>query len=190
MADISSLGEMKPVEVLDLDIYNDAKGFRMPPKGEYTLQAPESFTFGRTGAGALSATIDSKIADGDFENIKIRFQKVSAKVFKRGNVNASQLGDYLRACGFRGKITNEQEQADAVEATANRLYKAKLDWRAYCNVDGFSVEGMERFPSDGNGGHLPVYFHPTLKDPEDATKPLKLRAQLVVPMNGYIAATE
>jgi hypothetical protein len=178
MSDIAELGGMQPVEVLDLDIYADAKGFRMPPKGEYLLQAPESFTFGRTNKGSLSATIDSTITDGDYSGVKIRFQRVSGKIFKRGGKNASQIGDFLRACGFRGKLSTEQDQMDAVEQTANRTYKAILDWKAFCSKDNYSVEGMEMFPSDGNGGHKPYFEHPSLKD--DNGNPLKLRAQLFV----------
>lgn len=180
MADISALGELKPVEQLDLDNYADqrAGSFRLAPKGIYTLQAPETFTFGRTNAGALSAQIDPTIVGPTNEGFKIRFVKVSAKVFKRGGKSVSQLGDYLRATGFRGILADEQAQADAVESTANSVYQAELDWSAYNKDSKYRLEGMENFPSDGNGGYLPWCEDPTAKDEEG--NPVRLRANLIV----------
>lgn len=133
-------------------------------KGRYTVQAPNSFppaAFGRTKAGSLSAQVDPTIIGPTNEGYLIRFTKVSAKQFKRGGTTTvSQMGDYLRACGIRGRLTDEQALADAVEQTANAVYEVDLNWRAYNKASGFSVEGMERFPSDGNGGHLPWFEDP------------------------------
>lgn len=179
---------------------NKESTFRLPVKGRYSLRAPESFpaaSFGHTNAGAFSAQIDPTIVGPTNEGFNIRFTKVSAKSFKRGGVSVSQLGDYLRACGFRGRVTDEQGLADAVEQTANRVYEAILDWRAYNKNTKFSVEGMERFPSDGQGGHLPYYPDPTefeldaegneVKDAEGNKVPKKLRANVVV--SRYIPAS-
>lgn len=174
---------MKPTEPLDLENYADNKEFTGIPKaGRYTVQAPDSFppaAFGRTKAGSLSAQIDPKIVGPTNEGFTIRFTKVSAKPFKRGNITVSQLGDYLRAVGIRGKFADEQAQADAVEQTANQVYQVDIDWRAYNNKTGYTLEGMERFPSDGNGGHLPWTVDPNAKD-ETTGEPVKLRANLVV----------
>lgn len=190
MADISTLGNMQPVEPLDLDTYADNKesNFSLPSKGRYTVRAPESFAstaFGRTKAGSLSAQVDPVIVGPTSEGYVLRFTKVSAKPFKRQGITVSQLGDYLRAVGIKGRLTDEQAQADAVEQTANAIYQVDVDWRAYNKNTGFSVEGMERFPSDGNGGHLPVYEDPIDKDEEG--KPVRLRANLTV--TRYIPAT-
>lgn len=183
MADISTLGAMQPVEPLDLDSYADNKesNFSLPSKGRYTVRAPESFpatSFGRTRAGALSASVDPVIIGPTSEGYVLRFTKVSAKPFKRQGITVSQLGDYLRAVGIKGRLTDEQAQADAVESTANAIYQVDVDWRAYNKNNGFSVEGMERFPSDGNGGHLPFYEDPTEKDAEGNA--IRLRANLTV----------
>jgi len=165
-ADISALGNLQPVEVLDLDAYADNKDKPALPKaGRYTVSAPDSFpatSFGRTKAGALSISVDPKIVGPTNEGYVLRFTKVSGKTFKRGGVTVSQIGDYLRAFGVRGKFNDEQAQADAVAETANRQYQVDIDWRAYNKNTGYSVEGMERFPSDGNGGHLPW-----IEDPND-----------------------
>lgn len=167
MADISKLGGLQPVEQLDIDeTYKDATSSpSIPKKGRYTVQAPDHFpseAFGRSGSGALSIQVDPRIIGPTNEGYTLRYVKVSGKVFKRGGVNVSQIGDYLRATGFRGKLSDEQAQADAVEATANSVYEIDLDWKAYNKVTKFSVEGMEKFPSDGAGGHLPY-----IEDPND-----------------------
>lgn len=183
MADISNLTGLLPVQELDLDNYADAKeAAPLPKAGVYTVQAPDSFpssAFGATKLGNLSVQIDPTIIAPSNQGFKIRFTKVSAKQFQRSGKTASQLGDYLRAAGLREKFSTVQQQADAVEMTANRQYQVELDWRAYNKNTGFTLEGMERFPSDGSGGHLPWCEDPNATDPETG-KPVRLRAQVVV----------
>jgi hypothetical protein len=188
-ADISALGGLQPVEPLDLENYADNKesNFQLPVKGRYTLRARESFpqaAFGETKAGNLSISVDPTIVGPSNEGFNIRFTKVSAKQFKRGAGVASQAGDYLRACGIRTRLTSNQDIADACERTASALFEADLDWRAYNKNTGFSVEGMERFPSDGQGGHLSYFLDPNEKD--ENGNPVKLRANLFV--NRYVPA--
>ncbi len=203
MADISALGQLQPVEPLDLENYADNKEFggaTLPPKGRYTVRAPDSFppaSFSRTRAGSLSAQVDPTIVGPSSEGYLIRFTKVSAKAFKRGGVTVSQMGDYLRAAGVRGRFSDEAALADAVEQTANATYEVDVDWRAYNKNTGFSVEGMERFPSDGNGGHLPWFPDPIEKQkdedgkevlgPDGQPQPLRLRANLTV--SRYVPAS-
>lgn len=152
------------------------------------MRAPEAFpqaAFGATAAGFLSAQVDPVIVGPSNEGFIIKFTKVSAKQFKRSGLPASQMGDYLRACGLRARLTDNAALADAVEQTTNTIYQVDVDWRAYNKNTKFSVEGMERFPSDGNGGHLPWYPDPTEKD--DSGDPIRLRANLVVAR--YVPAT-
>lgn len=182
MADLSHLGGLNPVESLDMANYADNKEsvFRLPVKGRYTLRAPESFppaAFSRTKAGALSIQIDPTVVGPTNEGLTIRFVKVSAKVFKRDGINVSQVGDYLRSCGFSGSLSNEQEIADAVEETAGSIYDAKIDWRAYYK-DGFSLQGMERFPKLADGSYQSWVAHPTEKD--EAGNAVRVRANLIV----------
>lgn len=183
MADLSALGQLNPVEVLDLENYaeNRAPKFQLPVRGEYTLRAPESFppaAFGRTKAGSLSITVDPTIVGPTNEGFQLRYTKISAKPFKRDNVTVSQVGDYLKAFGFKGILRNEQEQADAVEATAGQLYRAELDWRAYNSRTGFQLEGMTRFPKLSDGTHQPWVADPTEKD--ENGQPVRLRANIIV----------
>jgi hypothetical protein len=184
MADISALGNLNSAEPLDLDMYADVKvgGAGIPPAGRYTVRAPETFpatAFGRTNAGYLSAQVDPTIVGPTSEGYTIRFTKVSAKSFRRGDKFVSQLGDYLRATGETGAVdADPQAQADAVERTAGRIYEVIVDWRAYNKETKFVLEGMKNFPTDGKGGHLPFTTDPVAKD--ENGEPQRLRANLVV----------
>lgn len=185
-ADISALGNLQPIEPLDMDNYADNKEagtFSLPPKGVYTVRATASPTFDRSKtSGALLATIDPVIVSPTNEGFIVRFTKVSAKEFKRGTAKVTQMTDYLRACGVRGKFSDEQELADAVEATANTLYQIEGDWSAYNKDTKVETVGMERFPSDGNGGHLPW-----IEATDAMGAPIRLRANFKV--TRYIPAS-
>lgn len=183
MADLSHLGGLNPVEALDLANYaeNKESTFRMPAAGRYTVQAPTTFpaaAFGRTKAGSLSVQIDPTVVGPTNEGLTIRFTKVSAKVFKRGDSNVSQAGDYLKACGFSGELKDEQQIADAIESTAGSIYEVKLDWRVYNTKTGFSLQGMTRFPKLADGTYQSWVEDPN--DTDESGAPKRLRANLVV----------
>lgn len=190
MADLSSLGNLAPVDVLDLnDTYVDAREntFRLPAKGEYVLQAPDSFpdaAFAATKEGYLLVQIDPTITGPTNEGFQLRYQKVSAKPFDRSGVKASKAGDYLRACGFSGTLKTPQSIADAIEQTAGITYRAAIDWRAYNSKSGFTLEGMERFPKLKDGSYQSWVEDPTAKD--DTGQPQRVRANLVI--KRFIAA--
>lgn len=181
MADISALG-LQASDPLDLDTYKDAgEGKPFPPKGRYTLRAPESFTFGKTAAGSLSAQIDPTIVGPDgYAGQIVRFARVSATQFERGGTPASKLGDYLRAVGRRGKLSGDPaELADAVEQTAGSVYEAELDWRLFDKATGYVLKGMEKFPTNGNGGHVPYIESPS-GEKDETGNVKRLRANLVI----------
>jgi hypothetical protein len=193
-ADISMLGNLRPVEPLDMDSYVDnQEAPPLPKKGRYTVQAPDKFpqpTFGRSKADALTARVDPIIVGPDSAGYTLKFTNPSAKVYKRQGVNVSQIGDYLRACGIRGKIVDEQSLADAVESTANLTYQVDVDWRAYNKATGFQLEGMDNFMKNDNGEPVPYCIDKgdTEKDENGATVfdaagvavPKRLRANLYI----------
>ena len=181
MADISALSNLQSTEPLDWDKYADSKESPTPPrKGRYQLQAPPSFAFSATTAGYLQAQIDPKVAGPTDAGYEIKFQRVSAKPFKRSGVTVSQMGDYLRAVGITQRPQTPQEQADAVEATAGRIYQADLDWEAYCKGCKFTLKGMENFPTDESGKPSPWAKCPNCKQTGDDGKvtPVSLRANV------------
>ena len=189
MADLSTLGNLNSAEPLDLEMYPDAQEFKLPKAGRYSVRAPESFpstAFGASQAGFLTAQVDPTIIGPTNEGFTLRFTKVSAKPWKDKNgLTISQLGRYLRAAGRKDVVSGDpQAQADAVEQTANSIYQIDADWEARCNPSkggcGFKLEGMTKFPSDGNGGY--THFVPCpngCKDPESG-EPTTLRGNLVV----------
>jgi hypothetical protein len=208
MADLSKLGTLNPIEQLDATIYPDAKEkeFQLAPKGIYNLRAPESFpdaVFGKTKNGDLSVQIDPTIADGSFAGNTIRFQKISAKTFDRAGKPASQVADYLRACGWRGTIGSPDDAANAVEATAGCTFRAKVDWRAYNKRNpSFVVQGMEKFPKRADGSYQPWVIDPAEMDVEASKKAghpigkqdennreLRVYANLEIPFGGFVPAT-
>jgi hypothetical protein len=194
MADLGHLGGLNDVEQLDLENYADVKeskgGFRLAPKGVYSLQAPDTFpqaAFGRTGKGALQIQIDPTIVGPESEGKVVRFIKISATTFNRNGVKVSQIGDYLRSHGYKGQIRNEQELADAVEGTAGQVYQAKLDWRAYNKRTGWSLEGMERFPRNEDGTYQPFVVDPAEVGKTDENgRQLVVFANLYIPLGGFI----
>ncbi len=213
LVDLSALGQLNAIEQLDGASYadNQEKSFRLAPKGVYTLRAPESFpqaAFGKTKNGDLSIQIDPTITGPTNEGYVIKYQKISAKTFDRGGKPASQLGDYLRACGWRGTLTGStpaevtQNAADAVAATAGLTYQAKLDWRAYNKRTGFALQGMERFPKLEDGTYQSYVIDPSEVDQEASKaqgklvgkkdengKELRVWANLEIPFGGFIPST-
>lgn len=196
MADLSHLGGLNPVESLDLANYADNKesSFRLPAKGVYTMQAPSNFpstAFTRTKGGSLQIQVDPTIAGPTNEGTVVKYVKVSAKTFDRSGVKASQVGDYLRAVGFRGTLGNEQAIADAVEATAGAIYQAKLDWAAYNKRTGWKLEGMEKFPKNADGTYQPWVVDPAeVGKTDDQGRQLRVFANITVPFGGFIPAAE
>lgn len=184
MANISSLN-IAPSEALDLDNYAVIGGNRQkfPVKGRYTLRTVDSFppeAFAPNKAGtALTIQIDPTIVGPTNEGKQLKFTRISAKTYQRGGKNVSQLGDFLKAVGITGNVPGDaQGQADLVEQAAGRTFEAGLDWTAYDKSTGVRTEGMENFPSDGNGGHLPYLLSATEKD--DEGKPKRIWANLEI----------
>lgn len=192
MADLSHLGGLNPVEALDLDgTYpsTQKKSFVLPPKGVYQLRVgeitPESIT--RTKGGSLQFQIDPTIADGPFEGKQLKYTKISAKTFQRKGALASQVGDFLKACGFTGVLRNEQEIADAVEATAGSYFEALVDWRGYNKRTQWDIEGMEKFPKNADGTYQPWITDPReVGKTDDEGRELRVFANLYIPIGGFV----
>lgn len=188
MADISQLGGLAAAEPLDMDGYQLSGGAKpFPRKGRYLLRARPSFpaeAFGKSAAGALTVAIDPTIAEGPSAGFEMRFTRVSSKVYERGGVKVSQLGDYLKACGIQGKLTGEaQDAADKAEQTANLTFEAYLDWRLFARgeADGggdLIIDGQDNFPKDDQGNPQPWIESKTQLD--DQGNPKRLRANLQI----------
>ena len=193
MADLNHLGGLVDVEPIDLGegyADNRKKTFRLAPKGRYTLRAVETLTaesFGRSKSGQLFAAIDPTIVGPTNEGTQLKFTRVYATPFLRNGKRVSQIGDYLRATGFRGTLANEAMIVEAIQGTAGQVFEADIDWRAFSNKGGtkFEVRGMESFPKLPDGSYQPWVNHPTEKDEND--EPLRVWANLNV--EGYVPAS-
>lgn len=183
---ISELGNLQAAEPVDMSELAP-KGPAFPRKGRYTLRVPEldpAFTFGSTQAGFLSATIDPTIVGPSNEGYQVRFVKLSAKTYREkvgedGSRTTSQIANFLASCGDKSTLSGDPEQAvEAVLGTQGKEFTAQLDWRAYNKRTGEATEGMENFPSDGQGGHLPWVLDE--EDLDDKGRPKRIRANIFV----------
>lgn len=163
MVDLSNLQLVaEDIPVVDDASYVDATDFPPPPpEGVYlfTQGAPK---FEASKDGFLVAVMDQTIADGDFANTKIMFDRVSAKTFERGGVRVSMMQDHLRAvyptgAPERSARTND-EKAAAIAAAEGKPFKGVVQWDGYCGhkdteyegQDGVSVRGQRNFPNGGD----------------------------------------
>ena len=183
MASIAELN-IAPSEPVNLDSYKlGGAGRKFPGKGRYQLRAVESFTAESFGSNrdktALTVQIDPTIVGPTNEGYQLRFTRVSGKTYKRGNDTVSQLGDYLKACGFTGTVPGDpQAQADLVEQTAGRVFEADLDWRAWDKSTGQTIKGMQNFPKNEDGSHVPYVVSET--DVDEDGNPRKIWANLEI----------
>jgi uncharacterized protein DUF669 len=185
MADLSHLGGLNEVAQLDLDNYaeNKESTFRLPAEGRYTLRVTDNFTsesFGATQKGDLSITIDPTIVGPTNEGFQLRFSRVSAKTFQRGNQAVSQVGDFLKAVGVSGVMRTNADIADLVESTAGRTFDAKLVWSAYNRQTGYEVKGMAKFPKLADGTHQSWMLDPTPGAVDENGNPHRLLARLSI----------
>lgn len=179
IAELGALQHTEPVDLSELA----PKGPAFPRKGRYTLRVPEElnpdFTFGATKAGYLSASIDPTIVGPTNEGYTVRYVKMSAKTFTQDEKLTSQMGQYLAACGDKRTLDGDPQTAvNAVLETAGKEFPAILDWRAYNKRTGEAVEGMENFPSDGQGGYLPWITDE--QDLDEKGRPRRIRANIIV----------
>jgi len=183
---ISEIGNLQASEPVDLDIYktiNRARPTGLPPRGEYEVRVPDSFSkenFGATQAGLLKVTFNVAIAAGDRTGFPIRVRNMSAKVWtdKQGH-QQSGIGEYLASMGYQGTLpTDPQRLVDLICATAGRTVTAYCDWVAEHYASQYKVTGMRNFPTGADGQPQSFVPHPTEKDAEGNA--LRLRANLEI----------
>lgn len=196
MADISALGNLKPQDPVNLDgiTLSTGKGKPFPQRGRYTFRVRPDFpkeAFGESKAsGSLTVQIDPIIVGGPSDGFQCRFVKVSNKAYKQGTETVSRLGLFLKACGLNGDMTGDpQSDADKAEQSANLTFDGYLDWRLWARGEGRNsdgtpngtdliLDGMEEFPKDDNGKHVP-YIPSVTKTNEDG-EPVMLRASVEI----------
>ena len=191
MADIGNL-TVAPTEAVDIATAYPAKaGRRFPNKGWYTLRTTDSFTSesfvpNKTGT-ALTFQINPVVVGPTNEGYELKFNsgRISAKTYPRtgrdGKTNTvSQLSDFLKAVGYLGTVPGDaQTQANLVEQHAGKTFDALVDWRAWDPGTQQEISGMENFPSDGNGGHLPYVLSETQTDDEGNPKRIWANLEIV-----------
>lgn len=149
------------IELTDDASYVEATDYPPPPpEGTYTLIQGKP-TFAATQGGALSASMDQTIAEGEHRDQKIMFDRVSDKAFERGGVKVSMMQDHIRSVYATGaperSARTRAERASAVEAAEGKAFKAVVKWEGYCghkdtpqevanSKDGVVIKGERNFP--------------------------------------------
>lgn len=158
---ISQLGIKEP-DPVDWDNYNPGSTYKAPPPAKtidgkpitYFGQAPKDFTFEATDDQLLQVVVDPikivKSTNGQ-DGYVIRFSRINARQFKGKDgkpINATSLGNYLRANGITAKPQRNVEYEAAIKQTAGRVFPMVLDWFGKDKVTGTVVRGYDNFPDD------------------------------------------
>ena len=118
---------------------------QVPPLGEKA--------FGVTDEGYRQYDIDpiTLVRAGEGVNgYKIRFTRVTTKKFQKNGtpIDASSVGNYLRACGITNKPQKNAEYDAAVKATQGKTPGFTVDWEARSKDTGEKIKGYVNFPDD------------------------------------------
>ena len=188
MVDISSLGNLNPVQPLDLSVIPEADKtkFVFPAAGTYEVRAPESFppeAFSATQSGNLAARVDPVIVGPTNEGYEVRYTSIYSTVYTdpRTGLETSGVAQYLQAFGILDQLDGTPQQAaNLIASTAGKTAKAYLNWEAKHNPTGFKLKGMKNFQKAADGTYVSSIEHPDESVTDQNGNRLRLRANLVV----------
>ncbi len=155
--------DLREPDQMDWDNYNPGSKYTPPPqaKGQdgkyipYFGQVKSKFEekdFKVTDEGFRSYELGpvTIVKSGSSDGYQIRFVNASVKKFKRGDkvIDASQVGNFLKACQITQKPQKNSEYDAAIKATAGRTFPFTLDWEARNRDTGEEVKGYNAFPLD------------------------------------------
>jgi hypothetical protein len=163
MADASGLNLKEP-EPMDWEHYQDGGSkYQAPPPAlgpdgkpiTYYVQVPGKIENGADDEGNRTYLLDplKVVKSGpEADGYEIRFTRVSTKKFtnkKTGStVEASSVGNFLRAAGVLAKPQKNSEYDAAVNLTKGKIVPITLDWTAKNKETGEAVFGYDNFPED------------------------------------------
>lgn len=168
--DAALLDKLKQPEQVNWDKYQGPGNYTPPPQPKdaegkpvrFKGIAPPQFTFDATREGYLQALIDPIVITSEQgKGYSLRFTRASVKKFTKRDgeqLEASMLGNYLRAVDKNLKPQTNQDYVRAVESTARRAFEFTADWEAYDSETNQTVaEKWEDFPVDPSkaGARLP-----------------------------------
>jgi hypothetical protein len=150
MADVAQV-DLQPFVPPDYDNYDDGaptSSYAPPPEGKYVGKVPliTDEAFGATNENYLKVTIDPiELIGSDY---KVRFTSLSAKKYK--NREASQITDFLRACGIAARPKSNEELKQAIKMASGRTFSFVLQWEAFNKNTQTRTQGYDNFPTDPN----------------------------------------
>lgn len=160
MADTSGINLREP-EQMNWENYNPSSKFQAPPQAKgvdgkaivYYGKVPTNITLEVTDEGFRQFLLDpielTKNGQGT-DGYQIRFFRVNTKKFERNGktVDASSVGNFLRACGVVAKPQKNAEYEASVNSTKGKVFGFTLDWSAYNKDNGEKIDGYDSFPDD------------------------------------------
>lgn len=149
--------------------YQDGGKPQLPAEGRYFGQAPQitDASFSSTQEGYLKVTLDpiTLVNNPASNGYQVRFTNLSAK--KYSNREASQVGDFLRACGLPVQPKSNDELKQALKMASGKVFQFGLQWEVYNKATKESWKGTETLEAlDGwnkTGKFLPDPFDETKK---------------------------
>ena len=146
MSDINELQYDDEAVEIDHENYVDPSEISPPmPAGIYTLRAGKP-DYDVGGEGFPVAIFDHAVEGGPEEGKQVRFDRISTKPFLRRGITVSFALDFLRACGDASRPKTKRETLECLGAQEGKLFKAQVDWEAYCKSCENSIKGMRDFP--------------------------------------------
>ncbi len=160
--DIAGLNAREP-EQMDWDKYNPGSNYKAPPP----VQGPDGKAiryFGEVAGDISVETDDNGFLRWLLDPIKIvrsgngadgyllRFTRISTKKFEKNGkkVEASSVGNYLKACQIQQKPQKNADYHAAVMSTAKgkKIFPFTIEWEARNKETGEEVKGYTKFPLD------------------------------------------
>lgn len=154
--------DLKEPDQMNWDEYHVGGKFRRPPvpvgpDGKlltFYVQIPQNIEEGQTQEGYKNFLLDPLVLvrSGEADGTEIRFTRVSVKKFTNRRtgkvVDASMVGNLLRAAGLTLKPQTNPEYSQAVNATRGLVIPINLDWYARDKTTQTVVRGYKNFPDD------------------------------------------
>lgn len=150
-------------EPMDWTNYHIGGKFRRPPNpfgpdGKYLTYyatVPQDIKVEVTKAGDRCYLFDplALVRSGpEADGYQLRFSRASVKKFvnrrTREPMEASMVGNYLRAAGVKLKPQTIPEYDAAVNATRGHIIPLNIDWVGKDKETGIRVRGYKNFPDD------------------------------------------
>lgn len=153
---------LREPDQMNWDEYHTGGKFRRPPTPvgvdgkllTFYAQVPQSIGIEVSKEGFKTFLLDplTLVRSGEADGYEIRFTRASVKKFTNRRtgktVDASMVGNLLRAAGVTARPQTNPEYDQAVSMIKGTVIPINLDWFARDKTTGEVVRGYKNFPDD------------------------------------------